>query len=74
MIYAGVSLSRRCAATRPGQDVVDGLHAEALRSLWRVTYAARDVASVLRRGPTVTAEIHWPSGEAGLFLRNAGSS
>jgi heat shock protein HtpX len=52
---------------RPGQDVVAGLTPGLSFAL--VRHAPREMLRVLRRGPTVTVEIHWPSGEAGLFLQ-----
>lgn len=66
MIHAGVS-PMALRGDRHGQDVVTGLTPSVSFAL--VRHAPREMLRVLRCGPTVTVEIHWPSGEAGLFLR-----
>jgi len=52
---------------RHGQDVAADLTPSVSFAL--VRHAPREMLRVLRCGPAVAVEIHWPSGEAGLFLR-----
>ena len=66
MIHAGVS-PMALRGDRHGQDVAADLTPSVSFAL--VRHAPREMLRVLRCGPAVAVEIHWPSGEAGLFLR-----
>ena len=66
MIHAGVS-PMALRGDRHGQDVVAGFNPSVSFAL--VRHAPREMLRLLRCESTVTVEIHWPSGEAGLFLR-----
>jgi len=66
VIHAGVS-PMALRGDRHGQDVAADLTPSVSFAL--VRHAPREMLRVLRCGPAVAVEIHWPSGEAGLFLR-----
>ena len=66
MIHAGVS-PMALRGDRHGQDVVAGLTPSVSFAL--VRHAPREMLRVSGCGPAVAVEIHWPSGQSGLFLR-----
>jgi heat shock protein HtpX len=66
VIHAGVS-PMALRGDRHGQDVVAGFNPSVSFAL--VRHAPREMLRLFRCESTVTVEIHWPSGEAGLFLR-----